>query len=268
MEKSLLHVFRNSPYGRENLLQSAYTCQKLQLPLDIYLPEEPHFVFFFSRDTVQIDLDMSYLQSPGTARSHVEGLLENCDGLYYRFVEPATQIETGFPTLSPKCSLLTCPRSMTESTSRIGLNHIGPKVRRIVQTAPFPILMPSFSCKPWTKLTVLFGGSRLAAQALKLANGLHQTSQIPLSVISFGEQKTLQKQAEKSGVADIIANCDWQVIPGAPTAEKLFAVPHDALVILGAYGHGTIRSLFGSTMEMVQSELPNPLLIVGPEYQP
>lgn len=268
MEKSLLHVFRNSPYGRENLLQSAYTCQKLQLPMDIYLPKEPHFLFYFVHDKVQVDLDLSYLQSPRTARAHVEELLEDGEGLYYRFVEPVTQIETGFPTLSPKCSLLTSPRSMTEATSRIGLNHIGPKVRRIVQSAPFPILMPSVTYKPWTRLTVLFGGSKLASQALKLAKELQQTSQVPLSVISFGEKSALLQQAEKAGVAELLADSDWQIIPGAPTVEKLYAVPHDALVVLGAYGHGTIRSLFGSTMEMVQAELPNPLLVIGPKYQP
>jgi len=267
MEKSLLHVFRNSPYGRETLLQSAYTCQKLQLPLDIYLPEEPHFIFYFARGTVQVDLDSSYLQSHGTARGHVEELLEDSEGLYYRFVEPVSQIETGFPTLSPRCSLMTSPRSMTEATSRIGHNHIGPKVRRIVQTAPFPILIPSVSYKPWARLTVLFGGSRLAAQALKLAVELSQTSQLPLSVISFGDKDALQKQAVKTGVTEILTSCDWQVIPGAPTAEKLFAIPHDALVVLGAYGHGKIRALFGSTMELVQAELPNPLLVIGPQSQ-
>ena len=40
MKNSLLHVFRNTPFGRETLLLSAYSCQKLQLSLDIYLPEE------------------------------------------------------------------------------------------------------------------------------------------------------------------------------------------------------------------------------------
>jgi nucleotide-binding universal stress UspA family protein len=44
-------------------------------------------------------------------------------------------------------------------------------------------------------------------------------------------------------------------------------VPHDALVILGAYGHGLIRNLvFGSKMENIQSTIPNNLLIVGPNY--
>ena len=42
-------------------------------------------------------------------------------------------------------------------------------------------------------------------------------------------------------------------------------VPHDALVVVGAYGHGVARELFfGSKMELIQTVLPNPMLIVGP----
>ena len=36
---------------------------------------------------------------------------------------------------------------------------------------------------------------------------------------------------------------------------------------MGAYGHGVVREmLFGSTMEMIQTHLPNTMLIAGPNY--
>ena len=50
--------------------------------------------------------------------------------------------------------------------------------------------------------------------------------------------------------------------------ENLYAVPHDALAIMGAYKHGGITDvLFGNTLEKIQYELPNNLLIVGPNYR-
>ena len=49
--------------------------------------------------------------------------------------------------------------------------------------------------------------------------------------------------------------------------ENLYRVPHDALVIIGAFGHGLIRDfVFGSIMEKVQSTISNNMMIVGPKY--
>jgi nucleotide-binding universal stress UspA family protein len=42
-------------------------------------------------------------------------------------------------------------------------------------------------------------------------------------------------------------------------------VHSDALVVAGAHGHGVAKDLlFGSKLELIQSELPNPMVIVGP----
>ena len=58
---------------------------------------------------------------------------------------------------------------------------------------------------------------------------------------------------------------DWTVFDSGPFQENLYAVPHDALVVLGAYGHGLIKQLaFGSKMELIQSVLSNSIVIVGP----
>ena len=59
----------------------------------------------------------------------------------------------------------------------------------------------------------------------------------------------------------------WHVFETGAFEENLYEVPHDALVVLGAYGHGVIRTIvFGSKMEKIQSTLSNNLLIVGPNY--
>ncbi len=39
MKTTMLHIFRNSPTGRENLMQSAYFCkQQFGLSLAVYIP--------------------------------------------------------------------------------------------------------------------------------------------------------------------------------------------------------------------------------------
>ena len=59
----------------------------------------------------------------------------------------------------------------------------------------------------------------------------------------------------------------WDVYPGNSLEKHLYQMPHDALVVLGAYGHGPIKALLGSSMELVQSKLPNSLLVIGPKYR-
>ncbi|TYO99882.1 nucleotide-binding universal stress UspA family protein [Geothermobacter ehrlichii] len=264
MTRPLFHVFRNAPYGRETLLFSAYTCRRLQIPLRIYLPQQPRFLFYFEQDIVQVDLDQSYLRRPETARDNVEALLRLGPPLETGFVEPETFTATGLPDLPTDFGIMACPRSMTKASGPVGLGLIGPKVRRIILAAPFPVLIPPGVYKPWTNLAVLYGGSKLAGQAVRLGRQLADRSQAPLQVISFGDRNDLARQAKEQGILSILEECDWQVRPGKPIREELDVVPHDALLLLGAYGHGPVRSLFGSTMEDVQAELPNPLLVVGP----
>ena len=62
---------------------------------------------------------------------------------------------------------------------------------------------------------------------------------------------------------------NWRIFDSGRFADNLYEVPHDALIVMGSYGHGLVKDfLFGSTMEMVQSIMPNPLLIVGHRYRP
>ncbi|MFK5925036.1 MAG: universal stress protein [Desulfuromusa sp.] len=266
MNQTLLHVFRNTPFGRETLLQSAYSCQKLQLSLDIYIPEDKKFLFYFGGEVVQVDLDKSYLFDPLTAREHVEQVLSQHPDLEYQFIRQESYTATSLPDLPTDCSVMTCPRSISDASNRIGLGHIGPKVRKIVQQATFPILIPGAVFKPWQKIVVLYGGSPSASKALRLALTFQKQSKQPLQVISVGDRATLETVLEDQGLLEQLSAHDWQVFPGSSLQTHLFQIPHDALVVLGAYGHGSIKALFGSSMELIQSQLPNPLLVVGPRY--
>lgn len=265
MDKPLLHVFRNTPMGRETLLLSAYLCRQFKLPLDIYLPKEKRFLFYFDSAVVQVDLDASYLSHPESARQRADELVKGVGKR--RFIKAKSYTATDLPDLSTAFSLMTCPRSMSDQSSRIGLGHIGPKVRRILLHAPFPIIIPSVVYKPWNSITVLYGGSPAAAEAVKLALRFQQRCQLPLRIVSVGEREALKQTLREQGLLEQVQGSDWQVHPGDSLAEHLYGIPHDALVVLGAYAHGPIRSLFGSTMELVQSQLPQSLVVVGPNYR-
>lgn len=266
MKKPLLHIFRNTPFGRETLLQSAYFCRRLQLPLSVYLPEFKSFLLYFDSEVVQVDLDSSYLTDPDSAKGHIQEIL----ALYqmkYSLVKPTGKSASTLPDLPIHFSLMTCPRSMSDDTRKISLGMIGTKVRRIVQTAHFPIYLPSPVFKPWTRLSVLYGGSENAAGALRLAMEINRVSNAPLQIFGQGDRGEFETQLLSQGFSEEqIKSFDWQFWAAGDIVEQLYNIPHDSLVLLGAYGKGLIReTLFGSTMEKVQSNLPNSMIVVGPK---
>jgi len=72
----------------------------------------------------------------------------------------------------------------------------------------------------------------------------------------------LWEQVEKKRV-------QWWFFDKGKLRENLYEVPHDSLAVVGAYGHGLVKRLvFGSKAELLQTVLPNNLLIVGPNYAP
>lgn len=265
MNKPVLHVFRNTPFGRETLLQSAYSCRRLQLTLSVYLPEFKRFLLYFDSEVVQVDLDASYLSDSASAKEHIREILA-FHQVEYTLVKPKGKSASDLPDLPTRFSFMTCPRSMSDDTRKIALGVIGSKVRRIVQSAHFPIFIPAPVFKPWTRLSVLYGGSDNAAGALRLALEMNQKCNAPLQLFSQGNREELKIQLLNQGfAAEQIDSFDWHFLGDGDIAAQLYSIPHDGLVMLGAYGKGGIReTLFGSTMEKVQSGLPNSLMVVGP----
>jgi len=266
MNKPILHIFRNTPFGRETLLQSAYLCRRLQLPLSVYLPKFKQFLFYFDSEVVQVDLDDSYLTDSASAKEHIRETLA-LHQVKHTLVKPTGKSASNLPDLPVHFSLMTCPRSMSEDTRKIALGMIGSKVRRIVQAAHFPIYLPAPVYKPWTRLSVLYGGSDNAAGALRLALEINRISNAPLQIFSQGDRGELEAQLLTQGFsAEQIHSFDWRFLGDGDIVEQFYQIPHDGLVLLGAYGKGSIlETLFGSTMEKVQSGLPNSLVVVGPK---
>jgi hypothetical protein len=189
-----------------------------------------------------------------------------------RFLEPKHFTASTLPDIQTNFDFMCCPRSISDLSSKIGLGYIGPRVRRIVESARFPVLITSPVFKKWQSIAVFFGGSANAVNALKLGFRVSRVSGIPLDIFTHVEknsretyEKIVKDENLEKEMDQYLRN--WHFFEMGIFEENLYEVPHDALVVLGAYGHGLIKSLvFGSKMETIQSIISNNLLIAGPNY--
>jgi len=271
MKTTLLHIFRNSPMGRENMMQSAYFCkQQFGLSIAVYIPETMQFAMDFGGDLVTVQLDGSYVAYPSTARQHAEEILEDftCP---HEFYVPGEHLDGTMPLLPNEWAIMACPRVISERSSRIGLGHIGPKVRALVKRAPFPVFIPSMSFKPWTRVSAFFGGSELGAIAVKEGMAIARLARVPFAIhtqLDGITREECEKSLSAAGILGAVStkNVEWRLYDSGTLEENLYAVPHDSLVVVGAAGHRLISELvFGSKLEAIQTTLPNPLVVVGPD---
>ena len=271
MDKQLFHIFRNTPLGRETLLQTIYFSNKVGASPVVYIPKHSKFLMYFDNNVVQVDLDESYLTAPETAEAHATELLTN-GGLKPRFLTPKNFTASTLPDIPTHFDIMCCPRSISDLSSKIGLGYIGPRVRGIVKSAKFPVLITSPAYKEWHSIMVFFGGSANAVNALRLGLQISRLTGLPLDIFTQVEKGKLKKYdevIEKEGLGEEVSRQvnQWHKFTKGKFEENLYAVPHDALVVLGAYGHGLIKDiLFGSKMETIQSTITNNLLISGPKY--
>ncbi len=269
MEERLLHVFRNTPFGRETLLQSLYFCNALGISLHIYIPEAKQFLLYFDHDAVQVDLDGSYLTTPATALENATRLAEK-ENISPTFLTPKNYTASQLPDIPTHYNYMCCPRSISDLSSKIGLGYIGPKVRRIVKSSSFPVLITSPSFKKWKSICVFYGGSNNANKALSWGISLSIQSGYPLDMFTYLDGRSddyFDSQIEAAGLADPVKRHvrTWHKIKSGKFEEALYTADYKALLVVGAYGHHVIKELlFGSKMETIQSWMPNNILLVGP----
>jgi nucleotide-binding universal stress UspA family protein len=270
MPARLLHIFRNTPFGRETLLASIHFSRTTGAELSVYLPRDKKFLLYFEYGAVQVDLDSSYLDSPETAENNLRGILE-AEGVKAEIFEARHYSASTLPDVPSDVEFMTCPRVIADVSSKIALGRIGSKVRAILKQAPFPVLIPSGVFKPWRSICVLFGGSENGLKALHLGLNMARNCGVPLDLFTQADDTPdnyRARVAEAGLEAPLTRHLrTWEMAEDGDFARNLYCVPHDALVVVGAYGHGLIKDvLFGSTMETVQTTLPNNLLIVGPNF--
>ena len=269
MNYKLLHIFRNTPFGRETFLQSLYFCKTINASPVVYIPKSDKFLMYFSNDVVQINLDSSFLAFPDTAHERVIELFDQA-GIVPRFYEPKNFTASTLPDISSQFDYMCSPRSISDLSSKISLGHLGPKVRRMIKQATFPILIASPVFKPWKSISVFFGGSSNALNALVLSLKIAIASGLPLKIYTVLEKQDEEAyrdmvcETECEELVDQYAK-EWCFYESSEFERMLYEVPHDSLIVLGAYGHGVIKEiLLGSKMEHIQSTVTNNLLVTGP----
>ena len=104
-----------------------------------------------------------------------------------KFLTPKNFTASTLPDIPTNFDFMCCPRSVSDLSSKIGLGYIGPRVRRIVSSARFPVLITSPVFKPWKRLAVFFGGSANALNALKLGLRLARETGVPLDIFTQAE---------------------------------------------------------------------------------
>ncbi|HID22797.1 MAG TPA: universal stress protein, partial [Planctomycetaceae bacterium] len=167
MARKMLHIFRNNPLGRENLIQSIFFCRKVgNLELWLYYPEHTQCLLAFDSAVVTLDLDGSYTRFPETAEQHARELLVGSGLVFHRVI--ASKFTTqNLEELPGDWDMMLCPRVISESMSRIGIGHIGRKVRALVKASSFPIFVASPCERPWQSIAAFFGGSELGLRAVR-----------------------------------------------------------------------------------------------------
>ena len=252
-------------------MQSIHFCKLLECSIEIYIPQSTRFLMYFENDVTQVDLDSSYLTAPDTAREHALDLVTQA-GLTPEFFEPKNYTASTLPDIPTDYDFMCCPRSISDLSSKIGLGYIGPRVRKIVQSAHFPVIITNGVFKPWTSIAVFFGGSINAVKSLKLGLRIARKIGFGLNLITQVEHRKADHYERIIKENHLQAEVDqhvqhWFRFESNNLEENLYAIPHDALAVLGAYGHGLIKEIvFGSKMEKIQSTIPNNLLIVGPNF--
>jgi nucleotide-binding universal stress UspA family protein len=271
MAQKLFHIFRNTPLGRETLLQSIFFCKKMGVSPTVYIPESTKFLMYFENDVVQVDLDPSYLNDPETAVAHAEQLLQDAH-IKPDWFKPKNYTASTLPDIPTSFEFMCCPRSISDLSSKIGLGYIGPRVRRIIQAARFPVLITSPVFKPWQSIAVFFGGSANAVNALRLGIRIAKLTGLKLDLYTqtgrtpASDYRTIVADQALEETLQGVMN-RWTFFEAGRFEDNLYDVAHNALVVLGAYGHGVIRDImFGSMMEKIQSTISNNLLIAGPKY--
>ncbi len=272
LNDSMFHVFRNTPFGRETFLQAMDFCQKLDLQLQVYIPKSRKFLLYLGNRALQIELTSAYMRSPATAEEHVQELIrEDPDRVH--FYTPADYSASNLPDIVGDFTFMACPRNISDLSTKISLGHIGSKVRQILFNATFPVLVPNPVFKPWDSVSVMFGGSQNGIKCLQLGLNISRLTGLPLDLFTQAEgksQEDYRKILDQRGMLREAENevRQWHFFKSGPLEENLYSVPHDALVIAGTYGHKPLKGVFfGSTMEKLQSILPNNLLLLSQHFR-
>ncbi|NOZ78601.1 MAG: hypothetical protein GXP48_05370 [Acidobacteria bacterium] len=264
--KRVLHVFRNTPVGRETLLGALHLCSMTGMQLYLYRPEVPRFTLQFEDELIEVPLDASYVQDHRTAKRHAEELCAGKRSTIH-WIKTHHQLASTLPVIPDDFDLMTCPHSLAGQGHERGGGIVGSRVRRLIRTAPHPVIILPAPLVEWDQITVFFEGSSHAVCALAWARALAKAAGMTYQVFTQDEGHAVARASqalESNGWLKEVQQ-RWRILPKGPFENNLWEVPRTSLVVAGAFGSSGVKArLFGSRTEMLLSQLVNPFFLVGP----
>ncbi|MCW7752718.1 hypothetical protein OOT00_01805 [Desulfobotulus sp. H1] len=260
MNPRLLHVYQNTPTGREALLQTSFFCRMMGAAPVIYLPESPRFLMYFEKKVVQVDLEGFHENREGVRewRSRASDILAEA-GLDAHFLEIRHRTTPDLPDVPVDFDYMTCPVSPFPRFpvySELGM-------RRLTAVAPFTLLLPSPVAREWKSLVVFYEGSGQGEGVLAAALMMARNADLPLDLFTFGSADSVRDLPFAGAIRHIFSGNK-----NGKRESLWMNVPHDALAVMGASHRSWLRERFGFTLKKeFRRRMASALLLTGPVAQ-
>ena len=138
--------------------------------------------------------------------------------------------------------------------------HLGSNLERIVRAAHRPVLVASRAFRPVSSVLVAHDGGRPAMKAVDHIARSPLFADLAVTVVTVGADTAEARKALADAAALLKAagiEAATRILSGQPETElgRLVEAEGFGLVVMGAYGHGRIRSLVigSTTTEMIRS---------------
>ena len=139
-------------------------------------------------------------------------------------------------------------------------DHLGSNFERVVRSSHKPIMVAARSFKPIKRFLIAFDGGTSATKAVNYLAQNRAFNDLECRLLSVTEPTTEAKQLLESAailLRDTGYAVETNIRPGQPEAVICETIRGDDidLLLMGAYGHSRIRSLFigSTTTQMIRS---------------
>jgi hypothetical protein len=205
---------------------------------------------------VTIDLADERVCRADAAEIHVERILADCHPLTY-FYQPTDFTSGVLPGIPNHCAFYAYPTLLNTRPWPFGFAKTALQIRNIARVARRPVFVPGPAAKRWRQVAGIIDESSESDDVVSLAQAIAFRAHVPLTLFST---KDVPAGPLQDGKPARIAPCRLD--------KDLYAICSESLVVSRACQYPLIWDfLAGDSVRRIQSHLPNPLVVVGPNCQ-